>query len=42
MKLYLSKNGQKMGPYSAEQIQLFLNQGLITTTDQVWAEGWSS
>jgi len=40
MNFYLSKNGQKLGPYSIEQIQLFIRQGLAVTTDQVWAEGW--
>jgi TM2 domain-containing membrane protein YozV len=42
MNFYLTKNGQKLGPYSVEQIQLFLKQGLVTTADQVWADGWAS
>jgi TM2 domain-containing membrane protein YozV len=40
MNFYLSKNGQQLGPYSVEQIQIFLKQGLVTTADQVWAAGW--
>ena len=40
MNFYLSKNGQQLGPYSVEQIQIFLKQGLVAATDQVWAEGW--
>ena len=42
MTLYLTKDGQKLGPYSFDQIQIFLKQGLVTTSDQVWAEGWAS
>ena len=42
MNFYLNKNSQKLGPYSVDQIQIFLKQGLVTTTDQVWCEGWPS
>jgi len=41
MNFYLSNNDQTIGPYSIEQIQTFLRQGLVTTTDQVWTDGWS-
>jgi uncharacterized membrane protein len=40
MNFYLTKNGDKVGPYSSEQIQTFLKQGLASTTDKVWAEEW--
>jgi TM2 domain-containing membrane protein YozV len=42
MNFFLFKNDQKMGPYSAEQIRIFLGQGLVMTTDQVWADGWTA
>ena len=40
MNFYLANGDQKIGPYSKEQIEIFLKQGLIITTDHVWAEGW--
>jgi uncharacterized Tic20 family protein len=42
MNFYLSKDGQKLGPYSADQIRVFLQQGLVSSTDTVWADGWPS
>jgi hypothetical protein len=42
MNFYLSSNGQTLGPYSTEQIEIFLKQGLVTAEDQVWAESWPS
>jgi len=42
MEYRLLKNNQQLGPYSVDQIQVFLKQGLVTTDDQVWAEGWPS
>jgi len=42
MNFYLAKGDQKIGPYSTEQIEIFLKQRLVTTTDQVWADGWPS
>jgi hypothetical protein len=42
MNFYLSMNGQKLGPYSVEKIQIFLKQSLVTTTNQVRADGGSS
>ena len=42
MNFYLSKDGQRLGPYSVQQIQIFLRQGLITVENEVWAEGWSA
>jgi len=42
LNFYLAKGDQKIGPYSTNQIEIFLKQGLVTATDQVWAEGWPS
>ena len=42
MNFYLTKNSQKLGPYSVEQLRIFLQQGLVTTADEVWADGWPS
>jgi len=40
MNFYVFKDNQQLGPYSAEQIHAFLRQGLVVSTDQMWAEGW--
>ena len=40
MNFFLSNNGQTVGPYSTEQIRIFLKQGLVTTNDQVRANEW--
>jgi len=42
MNYYLTQNGQQLGPYSTEQIQTFICQGLALPNDLVWAEGWPS
>jgi TM2 domain-containing membrane protein YozV len=42
MNFYLIKDDQKLGPYSAEQIQTFLQQKLVSSSDLCWADGWSS
>ena len=42
MEYRLLKNNQQLGPYSVEQIHIFLKQGLALTSDLVWTEGWPS
>ena len=39
MDLYLSLNGEQVGPYRLEDIQGWLNAGHITLTDLAWFEG---
>ena len=42
MNFYLNKNGQKLGPYTSEQVQIFIRQGVVSLDDQVWSDGWST
>ena len=37
---YLSVDGKRVGPYSAEQIRKKLNQGKLTETDYIWRDGF--
>ena len=37
---YLSVDGKRLGPYSAEQIRKRLNQGKSTETDYIWRDGF--
>ena len=39
MQIYLSRDGQQMGPYSLEQIQACLADGSVLPTDLAWHEG---
>jgi hypothetical protein len=39
MEIFISRNGEKHGPYSLEQIQGFLAAGQAQASDQVWFEG---
>ena len=40
LRYYLSEDGKRLGPYSAEQIRKRLNQGKSTETDYIWREGF--
>ena len=40
MQLYVSKDGQRYGPYTAEQLQEYLEQGYFTLQDHAICEGW--
>ena len=40
MQLYVSKDGQRYGPYTAEQLQKYLEQGYFTLQDHAICEGW--
>ncbi|MFP6727858.1 MAG: DUF4339 domain-containing protein, partial [Alphaproteobacteria bacterium] len=40
MQLYVSKDGQRYGPYTAEQLQEYLEQGYFTLQDHAIFEGW--
>jgi GYF domain 2 len=37
---YLSVDGKRLGPYSAEQIRYRLNQGKSIETDYIWRDGF--
>ncbi|MDA0725788.1 MAG: DUF4339 domain-containing protein, partial [Verrucomicrobia bacterium] len=37
--IYISKNGQQLGPYSVEQINEMLEQQQALLTDDAWMEG---
>ena len=37
---YLSEDGKRLGPYSAQQIRKRLNQGKSTETDYIWRDGF--
>ena len=37
---YLSVDGKRLGPYSAEQVRKRLNQGKSTETDYIWRDGF--
>jgi GYF domain 2 len=40
MEIYVySNNGQRLGPYSEEQVRLALQQGTFRETDKSWASG---
>ncbi|MCE0484010.1 MAG: DUF4339 domain-containing protein [Methylacidiphilales bacterium] len=39
MNIYLTKNGQQLGPYSLNQIQAMLASGQAALTDYAWYEG---
>lgn len=36
---YLTRDGQRMGPYSGEQLQAFADDGRLAPRDLVWCEG---
>ena len=39
---YCQVSGQRYGPISQEELQAWINQGRVKSTDQVWSEGMSS
>jgi hypothetical protein len=39
MKIYISKNGQQLGPYSAEQVQQSIDSGQLSPSDLACGEG---
>lgn len=39
MQIHIAKNGQRMGPYSEEQVRQMLASGSIAATDLAWHEG---
>jgi hypothetical protein len=39
MTIYVAKDGQRLGPYSIDQLKEMLNTGKISMADQVWVEG---
>jgi TM2 domain-containing membrane protein YozV len=41
MNFFLSQNGQRLGPYSFEQLRMLHSQGLAQSTDLVWTDGWA-
>ncbi len=40
IRYYLSVDGKRLGPYSAEQVRKRLNQGKSTETDYIWRDGF--
>ena len=39
MNLYISRNGEKSGPYTLEQAQGYLGEGVLLPDDLAWHEG---
>ena len=39
MQVYISRDGQQMGPYTLEQVQGYLNQGVLLPDDLAHHEG---
>ena len=45
MNIYISRNKEKFGPYTVEDVQALINQGVLAEMDYAWAEGaseWAS
>jgi hypothetical protein len=40
VRYYLSEDGKRLGPYSAQQIRKRLNQGKSVETDYIWRDGF--
>ena len=40
MQFYVSKDGQQYGPYTAEQLEAYLESGHFTIEDHAICEGW--
>ena len=40
IRYYLSEDGKRLGPYSAQQIRKRLNQGKSVETDYIWRDGF--
>jgi hypothetical protein len=38
MKIYISRNKEKFGPYTTEDVQALINQGVLAEMDYAWAE----
>ena len=41
MQIFVSQNGQQLGPFSWDQVQDQLNAGTLSATDHAWHEGLS-
>ena len=41
MNIYISRNKEKFGPYTVEDVQALINQGVLAEMDYAWAEGAS-
>jgi len=39
MKIHISRNGQKMGPYPLDQVNQYLEKGSLLPTDSAWHDG---
>ncbi len=39
MQIYIARNGQRLGPYSVEEVNRQLASGAISSNDQAWYEG---
>ena len=41
MKIYISRDGQRLGPYTLQQINAGASFGSFTSSDLAWIEGWA-
>jgi len=41
MMIIVYKNKEQIGPFSAEQVQEYVDKGYFNLSDYCWAEGWS-
>ena len=41
MNIYISRNKEKFGPYTVEDVQVLINKGILAEMDYAWAEGAS-
>ena len=39
MPIHISRGDESSGPYSLEEVQAYLDQGLLLPTDLAWQEG---
>ena len=39
MNIYISRNKEKFGPYTAEEVQTLIDQGVLAEIDYAWVEG---
>ena len=42
MNIYITRNGQQLGPYTLEQIQSQVNSGALLPADLAWCEGMAN
>jgi hypothetical protein len=40
MEIWLKQEGKEAGPFTLEQVQLFLGEGSVQFGDDAWIDGW--